>query len=699
MANGMGSLWVGASGLQSAQNALNITANNLANIDTTGYVRQQTIFGDKKYITTDVPASISKQTAGIGVTIADVLHNRDVFLDQSYRAESGRQEFYSSLYDAAGEMETLFQEMDGNSFQEILSGEDNSLWVSFQEFAKDPSSPVNQSLILQKASLFVTDAQDIYADMNKYQSQISDQMKEIIERINEIGNEIDVYNHRIQTIEASGVETATDLRDARDVLLDELGSLVKIQYSEDPTGIVSVSIEGVEFVTEAQVFEMGYTMERDYTGENAADSRSTNYSSALYTNYFTEQIIPIWPHLGDQSVFHYSQEISSEYNNDVGELKALYFARGNSSANYSSLYNIEEGEYTSTTEYDKYTGSSVIMNIQSEFDWLVHSVVTSINDLLCPNTTTADVSTPGEASYTDGNGDTLYTFKTATASMADSSGNSTTSIENWAYNEISGDMYYVLNTTGATQFTFTDPEDPSNTYTYYIGEDGASYRQLTNGMYIKTGYTTRFLDTVTTSVGSDLELPPQELFSRTGVDGRYTELTYTDENGDPKTVWMYNEEDPTTVYKFGKEAPGDSSTMYSIKNLDVNSALKENSSLLPYMVYATEEINYAMGDAISTLWKTETIKLNPNDTGLKTFAQYYEQMIGELGTEGNVYKTTTENLEATVAELESRRQSVIGVSSDEELTNMIRFQNAYNASSRYFNVVSEMLEHLITQLG
>ena len=41
MANGFGSMYIGASGLQSAQNALNTTANNLANVDTKGYVRQQ----------------------------------------------------------------------------------------------------------------------------------------------------------------------------------------------------------------------------------------------------------------------------------------------------------------------------------------------------------------------------------------------------------------------------------------------------------------------------------------------------------------------------------------------------------------------------------------------------------------------------------------------------------------------------------
>ena len=49
MANGFGSLYVGASGLQNAQNALNTTANNLANVGTKGYVREQVRFADKNY--------------------------------------------------------------------------------------------------------------------------------------------------------------------------------------------------------------------------------------------------------------------------------------------------------------------------------------------------------------------------------------------------------------------------------------------------------------------------------------------------------------------------------------------------------------------------------------------------------------------------------------------------------------------------
>ena len=74
-------------------------------------------------------------------------------------------------------------------------------------------------------------------------------------------------------------------------------------------------------------------------------------------------------------------------------------------------------------------------------------------------------------------------------------------------------------------------------------------------------------------------------------------------------------------------------------------------------------------------------------------------MVAQVANSGSVYKGIMSNQQATVNATFSAREQVIGVSSDDELTHMIRYQNAYNASSRYINVISEMLEHLISRLG
>ena len=77
----MGSFYVGNSGLQTSQNALNTTAHNITNADTKGYVRQQALIGDKEYnqISVDTSGISAKQT-GLGVTYQEVRQVRTFFL-------------------------------------------------------------------------------------------------------------------------------------------------------------------------------------------------------------------------------------------------------------------------------------------------------------------------------------------------------------------------------------------------------------------------------------------------------------------------------------------------------------------------------------------------------------------------------------------------------------------------------------------
>ena len=74
----MGSLYVGSSGLQTSQNALNTTAHNLTNTETTGYVRQQVQQSTRSYLQLSVDVrSVNNKQVGLGVTYSRVKHIRD----------------------------------------------------------------------------------------------------------------------------------------------------------------------------------------------------------------------------------------------------------------------------------------------------------------------------------------------------------------------------------------------------------------------------------------------------------------------------------------------------------------------------------------------------------------------------------------------------------------------------------------------
>lgn len=566
MANGFGSLYVGASGLQNAQNAINTTANNLANVDTKGYVRQQVRYADKNYtILKDSRANVNMQQSGLGVSIGDVVHARDIFLDKTYRQETGRMSFYSARYETATYVEDLMQELNGQQFKQSVS----DLWQAFQEVSTKPADSTNQNLVLQKADLLVSRTQKLYSDLQNYQSNINDQIKDDVDRVNTIGNRIYELNLQIQRVEAGGTETAMTLRDERDSLLDELGNYGRIEVTEDATGFTYVDMEGVRFVDENRCYNMGL---------KAADG----------TGFYT----PYWPQQSDVEkgqcvpVFRLSGEISSEMNTDIGSIKSKLLVRGDA-------YGRRE-DMASEKSYGNIEGCT-LMEVQAELDVLFSNIVRSMNDIYCPNTETTSA------------------------------------------------------------FTSTDG------VTYPAG--------------------TKILDEENCARGVDGEIPPRELFTRIGID-RYTKVT----GKDGKTYYVYNEEDPDV-----------SSTRYAIGTITVNSDLKRQITLMP--AYKKDgSVDYEMGAKLAAAWEVKDMKLNPYDQKPCTFEEYYDKMVDQLGIEGNTYKSVTETLSGAVSSVDSKRQQVSGVSSDEELSNMIKFQSAYNAASRFMNVISEMTETIVTGL-
>lgn len=373
----MGSLYIGTSGLQSSQNSLNTVAHNLANGNTIGYTRQQILFGDKRYNTISSNMnSVSKQQTGLGVTYSKVRQVRDYFLDKTYRLESGRCAFYEAQYGAIDEVQTLLRELDGKAFNASLS----NLWVSVQELANDPTSSVNQGALVQCASQFVENAKAVYDGLSSYQNRLNYQVQTDISRINEIGESIYDLNSKITAIESAGREGANDLRDARNSLLDELSQLTNMTYEEDFEGAVMVEIEGHQFVTRGSTYKIGLDQDKItgfYTPFWLTDAKQTVMADGT-TKYNIE----------NAKVFNLSVPISSSMDTDVGGIKAKLLARGDHKANYTDM---QDADY-----YNSVIGDSVIMNMQTEFDTLIHNVVTKINGVL------AMVSDPSSGYMMDG---------------------------------------------------------------------------------------------------------------------------------------------------------------------------------------------------------------------------------------------------------------------------------------------------------
>lgn len=535
-----GSLYVGVSGLQMGQNALNTTGHNMSNIDTVGYTRQQVQQGTRFYNTLSTSkTAISWQQVGFGVNYTQVKQIRDDFLDKAYRRESGRSAFYEVSANAFDEVYSLYQELDGEAF----AGAIDNLWRSVQDLARDPGNAVNQGVFVQRCSEFLSRGQAVYTGLCEYQDDLNLKIKKQVDTMNAYGKRIAELNEEIIKIEAGGVEKANDLKDERNLLIDELSAMGNIDCRTDINGNVLIRLEGKDFVQSDRANEIGLYADPDtgfYTPYWEQLARK-DADGEILTDINGEPV-----GLNGAKLFNMNQTISTDMNTDIGALKSMLYARGDHRATYEDL---------DPQTYDKDISQSIMMNVQAEFDQLIHSVATAINKVL---------------------------------------------------------------------------EDAAN------------------------------------------------------AEGPYPDSTYMrDSDGNPYQI-------------FKSKVSG--SDKLTIEELMIDNELKQAPSLLSFKK-KDDIVDQDTADAMKAIFTQETLTLNPNVKTKTSFINYYDALISQAANSGSVAHDICANQEITVDNLQAAREQVLGVSSDEEMSNMVMFQNAYNAASRYINVVSELMEHIINTLG
>lgn len=542
----MGSLYTGVSGLQTSNNALNTTAHNMSNVDTTGYTRQQVAQGTRTYVTISKSQRTNWQQIGLGVNYSQTRQVRDLLLDKNYRREMGRGAFYDVSTKALEEIEGILGEStEGEEFSVAMS----NLWTGVQELSKDPTNPVQQNLFVTRAAEFLTKASAVYTSLCQYQDDMNKTVYKDVNKINSYAEQIEALNEKIVRIEAGDVEHANDLRDQRNHLLDELGKMGSISYEENEVGYVNVKLEGFDLVKGGLINKIGL-YEDPKTGfytpywEILADAEYDSKGQRIVTE----------EGIANAKVFDLTRTISSDLNTDIGSLKGTLLARGDHHATYAEMKDINTDGVYEEGWYNSHISQSIVMNVEAEFDQLINAIATKINGIL---------------------------------------------------------------------------EDAAN-------REGAA------------------------DVSSYLR----------------------DENGNPYQLFQKSID------------AGD----WTVSNMVINADLRQNPTLLSFRLSDHSEDNETM-EKLKTAFSESVYTLNPNVQTPVNFVNYYKNLVGQVANSAYVFRGVQESQTVTTDALFSAREQIVGVSSDDELTNMIMYQNAYNASSRYINVISEMLEHILTTLG
>lgn len=223
-------LTIANSGLNAANVALNTTSHNIANIETNGYSRQQanTTAADALRVYS------SYGMAGSGVTVQSIKQIRDSYYDHKYWNNNAITGEYSSKSYYMKQIEDLyFNEMTNAGFTTYYANFCNAL----DSLSATPSADGIRNQAIQAGQTLAEYFNNISENLQIYQDEANTQIKITIDRVNTIAENVASLNNQISILEMNG-GYANDLRDKRNVLVDELSTLVgvTVKETESPTG-------------------------------------------------------------------------------------------------------------------------------------------------------------------------------------------------------------------------------------------------------------------------------------------------------------------------------------------------------------------------------------------------------------------------------------------------------------------------------
>ena len=236
---------IGTTGLYTYQAALNTTAHNITNAQTEGYTRQ--ILSQKAGVAIKVNSTYGM--AGTGVNVTGITQARDEYYDLKYRKNNTIYGSYSAKEYFMTEIENYFNEVTLEGFTTTF----NNLFNSMQGLSTSSADLTKRTEVTNYAKSLTEYFNSLSTNLQSSQEECNFEVKNQVDRINSIGEQIAQVTKQINILESSG-GTANDLRDQRQLLLDDLSEIVNISYSEnvvgDDVGVTSftVKINGETFV-------------------------------------------------------------------------------------------------------------------------------------------------------------------------------------------------------------------------------------------------------------------------------------------------------------------------------------------------------------------------------------------------------------------------------------------------------------------
>lgn len=623
------------SALKVSEAAISIASKNISNVNTEGYKRQRV---NQSEVVGGSGATGFQIGLGARIDYIEQIYNE--LKEQSYReslANLGELEIENDVYTYIQSALSLTN-LDGKELEEqkgVFDSTIDNIWQAANNLATDSSSLTHRLAFQESIVAFLNETETAMGKLDALQEEINNEITTVVNKINELAEEICDLNKRICYAKASGRE-ALELEDMRSSVIEELSELIEVDIEEYPnSNALLIRCGGGYLVSKAEVNPI---------------KLAQNTETSIYD-------IPVWENTEEPI------ELTS------GRLKGLLDSRGhNIVGNLTDPTNGSPREKVEIEVLVDMNDNSTEAEIEAKIAKIEETLKSYNVDYTININTTNDIY-----GSIDGMDTTAFDK------------NSNKYLMVFSDKEFAGDVrasVSKLNSIDMRVIAVTDNTDPDLVDSWSrltsetegsIYDINAEFEELGENLVhnINSRLKDSEYDGIIAGVKSQLSVLVSA-FVRT-LNGIFSEGTNYAGEPNNGNFDIFQKIDPNLPWQIG--------------NIELNPAL---SDIDKWPLLASDAVgDNRLMEKFAEMREVDVF----NDFGESlTFDGYYEKLVLDLGTDASQTLTSLSNQETIVKDADNARKAVSGVSLDQELANIIKFQYAYTGASRMLTVLDEMTE-------
>lgn len=647
-------------GLLASNAALNTTFNNIANVQTEGYSRQQV----KQQAANPLRVFQTYGCAGAGVETIAIERVRDEFYDGRYWDNNAKVGEYGQKQYYMTQIENYFDDNGKNAgFKTVF---DQLMTTGLQELMKNPNDATAKSQFVGYAGALAEYFNGVAANLQKLQKDVNQEIKLKIDEINSLAGEIANLNKQINTIELTGVK-ANELRDRRTLLLDQLSEVVDVETKEIP--ITDPNQPDRETGANRFIVRIagGQTLVDDSEYNGLECVARTSYEKVNQTDID-----------GLYNVYWEDGQKFNLYNGAMGgALRGLIEMRDGNNAEHFTGKIIDTGTTAG--------GANDTVTIQVSQSYLQDLNKCKLSDnggiINLGNQEFYYDSWTYQIGYDD-NGEEVHTY---TFVLSDQQKNPS---------RVTNDRVGKVANIG-TSITY----------------QGVPYYMNQMNEWVRT-FSQKFNDILTSGYDSDGNQGVKLFTGDYATDDKQYEFEdayrydlYLEKVEEAKKTYMEN--DPTLTEDEALELARKNTKMtVGVSDDSYYQLTAMNFSILSAMELDPKRLanRYDKGDGVEQNDLLEDIKdlaINKQKMSFRgcSAAEFLQCVLSDVALNAQRANTFYQNFKDVAGTIDTQRISISGVDEDEEVVNLVKYQNGYNLASKMIQTLTEIYDRLILETG